>query len=130
MAVCGAVTSLLAHHPGTLSGMGLRRVKRCLTCCLLQCFGLSSAQMLRGSPIPWTTVLGVPAHQGAASSTSVLHHLHLLMGLMEDAWAQAHHGPGVAGVAWRRLSCTSKPVTMTQGEPEHLQDQIPWLPSS
>ena len=51
---------------------------------------------------PWLSrgslaVPGVPAHQGAASGTSVLHHLHLLMGLMEDAWAQAHHGPGVAG---------------------------------
>lgn len=53
VAACGAVTSLLAQHQGTPSRTGLGGVERHLSCCLLQLFGLSSAQLLPGSPLPW-----------------------------------------------------------------------------
>lgn len=96
MAACGTVTSLLAWHQGTLSGMGSGGVECRLTPCSLRPFGLSSARLLPRSPLPWTVVPAVPGGpcpHPHPSCTSVLHRLHLLTVLAEDAWALRSMGP-------------------------------------
>lgn len=46
--------------PGTPSGTGSGGVEHRLACCSLRPFGLSSARLLPGSPLPWAMTQGEP----------------------------------------------------------------------
>lgn len=135
MAACVAVTSLLAWHQGTPSGMGSGRVERRLACCLLRPFGLSSlgapchGQLSRVSLAVPRVSDRIPTCR-AASSTSVLHRLCLLMGLVEDVWAQAHRRPGASSAGLEETVLHTQICDRDPGRTERLQDQIPGLPLS
>lgn len=135
MVACVAVTSLLAWHQGTPSGMGSGRVECRLVCCLLQPFGLSSlgapchGQLSRLSPAVPRVSARMPTCR-AASSTSVLHRLCLLMGLVEDVRAQAHRRPGTSRAGPEETVLHAQICDRDPGRTERLQDQIPRLPLS